>query len=47
MSDAETEDEPPEAEPAQARPTEADPEDVPESVPDDWLDQKPFDPAGR
>lgn len=20
---------------------------VPENVPDDWLDQKPFDPAGR
>ena len=22
-------------------------EQPPESVPDDWLDQKPFDPAGR
>jgi hypothetical protein len=43
MSDAETGDEPPEAEPA----AEADPEEVPASVPDDWLDQKPFDPAGR
>jgi hypothetical protein len=20
---------------------------IPENVPDDWLDQKPFDPAGR
>jgi hypothetical protein len=20
---------------------------LPEAVPDDWLDQKPFDPAGR
>jgi hypothetical protein len=31
-------------------PEEPDDEDdpvVPESVPDDWLDQKPFDPAGR
>jgi hypothetical protein len=24
-----------------------DAEELPESVPDDWLDQKPFDPAGR
>jgi hypothetical protein len=22
-------------------------EGMPENVPDDWLDQKPFDPAGR
>jgi hypothetical protein len=30
-------------------PEEADPEpeEPAESVPDDWLDQKPFDPAGR
>jgi len=31
-------------------PEEPDDEDdpvVPENVPDDWLDQKPFDPAGR
>jgi hypothetical protein len=31
-------------------PDEPDDEDdpvVPENVPDDWLDQKPFDPAGR
>jgi hypothetical protein len=21
--------------------------ELPEDVPDDWLDQKPFDPAGR
>jgi hypothetical protein len=42
MSDTETEDEP------EAAPTaETDREDIPESVPDDWLDQKPFDPAGR
>lgn len=25
----------------------ADPEVPPEELPDDWLDQKPFDPAGR
>lgn len=43
MSGAETEDEPPEAAPA----AETDPEEVPESVPDNWLEQKPFDPAGR
>jgi hypothetical protein len=31
-------------------PDEPDEEDepvIPENVPDDWLDQKPFDPAGR
>jgi hypothetical protein len=31
-------------------PDESDEEDepvIPENVPDDWLDQKPFDPAGR
>jgi hypothetical protein len=31
-------------------PDEPDEEDepvTPENVPDDWLDQKPFDPAGR
>ena len=33
-------DEPPEEEAA------GEPE-LPEDVPDDWLDQKPFDPAGR
>lgn len=43
MSDSETEDELPEAEPA----AEADADELPENVPDDWLDQKPFDPAGR
>ena len=26
---------------------EPDAEEVPERVPDDWLDPKPFDPAGR
>jgi hypothetical protein len=42
MNEPETESEPPEA-----TPSERDTEVVPESVPDDWLDQKPFDPAGR
>jgi hypothetical protein len=42
VSDAENEEKEPDAAPA-----EPEPEDVPESVPDDWLDQKPFDPAGR
>ena len=28
-------------------PAEGEPEELPETVPDDWLDQKPFDPAGR
>ena len=27
--------------------SEADPDAPPERVPDDWLDPKPFDPAGR
>lgn len=26
---------------------DASPDEVPENVPDDWLDSKPFDPAGR
>jgi hypothetical protein len=26
---------------------EEDPNALPENVPDDWLDPKPFDPAGR
>jgi hypothetical protein len=26
---------------------EPDEAELPEDVPDDWLDQKPFDPAGR
>jgi hypothetical protein len=42
VSEADEQDEPPEA----AAP-EPEPEELPESVPDDWLDQKPFDPAGR
>ena len=28
-------------------PNEEDEPVIPENVPDDWLDQKPFDPAGR
>jgi hypothetical protein len=28
-------------------PEEDEPPVIPENVPDDWLDQKPFDPAGR
>ena len=28
-------------------PDEEDEPVIPENVPDDWLDQKPFDPAGR
>jgi hypothetical protein len=42
VSDDETEAEAPE--PASAA---DEPEEPPETVPDDWLDQKPFDPAGR
>ena len=41
MSDEEPEDAAAEPPPA------AEPEPVPEDVPDDWLDPKPFDPAGR
>ena len=40
---SETEDDLPPEEP----PPEPEAEQPPESVPDDWLDQKPFDPAGR
>ena len=41
MNEPEPEDEPEE-------PTAQEPVDgLPEHVPDDWLDQKPFDPAGR
>jgi hypothetical protein len=45
MSEAETEaeDERPEAE----RLPQTDIEQIPEDLPDDWLEQKPFDPAGR
>lgn len=42
MSDAETEKTPPED-----TPPESEEEEAPPSVPDDWLDQKPFDPSGR
>ena len=36
------------AEPDEEDEVEAEEEPViPENVPDDWLDQKPFDPAGR
>ena len=28
-------------------PAEREPDLIPEKVPDDWLDPKPFDPAGR
>ena len=35
-------------EPDETEEAEAEDEPVlPENVPDDWLDQKPFDPAGR
>jgi hypothetical protein len=44
VSDAEPEGVQPAAEPAEPEP---EPEDAPPSVPDDWLEQKPFDPAGR
>jgi hypothetical protein len=40
----ESEPEPTDADP---EPADADREPMPESVPDDWLDPKPFDPAGR
>jgi hypothetical protein len=45
MSEGETgtEDEGPEDAPAP--PTDI--EEIPEDPPDDWLEQKPFDPAGR
>jgi hypothetical protein len=43
LNEVGTEEERPEPPPA----AESDPEEVPEHVPDDWLDQKPFDPAGR
>jgi hypothetical protein len=42
MSDAEDEDAPRDEAPAEAEEPE-----LPGDVPDDWLDQKPFDPAGR
>ena len=42
MSDPEPEDAPPEPDAAESEAAE-----IPENVPDDWLDQKPFDPAGR
>ena len=44
MSDPEAEDGAPEG---AGTPDESDAEELPESVPEDWLDQKPFDPAGR
>jgi hypothetical protein len=48
VSEKETENEPPTASiPEPEAPPESDSEEVPESVPDDWLDPKPFDPAGR
>jgi hypothetical protein len=34
-------------EPEDEAPAEPDEPEPPEDVPDDWLDQKPFDPAGR
>jgi len=42
VSDGEDEDAPRDDVPA-----EPDEPELPEEVPDDWLDQKPFDPAGR
>ena len=33
--------------PSDEAPVEPDEPELPEDVPDDWLDQKPFDPAGR
>lgn len=42
MSDPEPDETPPEDAAA-----ESDEPELPEGVPDDWLDQKPFDPAGR
>jgi hypothetical protein len=42
-----TEAEEPEDVPPEPDAAESDPPEIPESVPDDWLDQKPFDPAGR
>lgn len=49
MSEEETENEPPGASipDPEAPQAEPDTEEIPESVPDDWLDPKPFDPAGR
>lgn len=47
MSEAEPEDKPPEDEAPDAEPAGTASEEVPEHVPDDWLDAKPFDPAGR
>lgn len=49
MSEEETEDRPEAASTAdsEAPNIEPDAEEIPESVSDDWLDPKPFDPAGR
>ena len=41
MSENETDEGTPEAPPGEES------EPAPETVPDDWLDAKPFDPAGR
>ena len=47
MSEAEPEEGQPEEGRPEIAPAETDAEATPEAVPDDWLDQKPFDPAGR
>lgn len=47
MSEVEPEEGQPEAGRPEVAPTESDAEATPETVPDDWLEQKPFDPAGR
>jgi hypothetical protein len=49
VSEEETENPPPAPPPPdpEAPDPESDAEVIPESVPDNWLDPKPFDPAGR
>jgi hypothetical protein len=47
VNETENDDRRPEEEEPEGAPPETDAEALPESVPDDWLDPKPFDPAGR
>jgi hypothetical protein len=47
MSEVEPEEGLPEEGRPEVAPAEDDAEATPETVPDDWLEQKPFDPAGR
>ena len=47
MSEEQTEYERPELPVDPEDPEDPEDEEIPEGVPDDWLEQKPFDPAGR